>query len=210
MGAHGVFHMLDFKFHQRLNQAFLTVPRQHFMISDNKNLANLDLPQPIGHRQTISQPTTVKKMLTWLNPGQGDKILDIGSGSGWSSALLSYLTGEDGKVFAAERIPELKLFGENNCHDFGCKNIEFFLTDKKVGLKSLAPFDRILVSASYNYIPDTLIDQLAPGGTLVIPIKNSIMQVKKDLCGNIEYTKEHFGYMFVPLIIKEDSGFSLS
>jgi len=186
---------------KRVEQAFCTVKRRYFMTADNQHMAGNDAPFSIGHAQTISQPTTVKHMLLWLAPETGQRILDVGSGSGWSTALLANLVGPTGSVFAVERIPALKRFGEKNCQRFGGHNIEFFITQNKLGLATHAPFDRILVSAAAtDKIPDELIDQLAPNGKLIIPVNNSIFELQKDAQGEIEYCHEHFGYVFVPLI----------
>ncbi len=171
------------------------------MPASQQYYSQVDAPFPIGQGQTISQPSTVKNMLTWLAPKQGQKVLDVGSGSGWSSALLSCLVGPDGEVFATERIIELKKFGEENCLRFGCDNVHFFMSQSQPGLAQYQPFDRILVSAAApNSIPLSLIEQLAPDGKLVIPVANSIFEIQKNSGGDIEYTKEHSGYIFVPLI----------
>ncbi len=186
---------------QRINHAFAAIERHCFMPADNQHMADCDAPFAIGHAQTISQPTTVKHMLLWLAPEAGQRILDVGSGSGWSTALLAYLVGPTGTVFGVERIPILKRFGETNCRRFGSDNIEFFITETKLGLATHAPFDRILVSAAAtDEIPGELIDQLAPNGKLVIPVDNSIFELHKDAQGEIEYCHEHVGYVFVPLI----------
>ena len=194
--------MNDEEMDQRIEQAFSVVKRTSFMPTNSQHMADYDVPFPIGHGQTISQPTTVKHMLLWLAPKAGQRILDVGSGSGWSTALLAYLVGPKGFVVGVERIPELKRFGEINCRRFGCSNVAFFIAENKLGLETYAPFDRILVSAAgTDRIPDELINQLAPNGKLVIPINNSIFELQKDAQGEIEYCHEHFGYVFVPLII---------
>ncbi len=186
---------------KRIQLAFAHTTRSHFMPQSELYRANLDAPSPIGHGQTISQPTTVGHMLTWLAPQLGQRILDVGSGSGWSSALLSFLVGDSGEVFASERIPELKRFGEENCTRFGCHNIQFFHSQDMLGLREFAPFDRILVSAAaHEGIPEDLVAQLAPLGKLVVPVNNSIFELKKDASGKLEYCNEHPGYVFVPLI----------
>ncbi len=95
-------------------EAFKQVDRKDFLSKQKKNLAGLNRALPIGHDQTISQPLVVAFMLEKLNPQEGDKILDIGSGSGWTTALLSEIVGENGKVTALEIIPELKDFGKEN------------------------------------------------------------------------------------------------
>ncbi|MGB9681196.1 MAG: protein-L-isoaspartate O-methyltransferase family protein, partial [Minisyncoccia bacterium] len=116
----------------KLIEAFLKIDRKDFVLEDLKEYAYLNQPLSIGFGQTISQPLVVAFMLELLEVQEGEKILDIGSGSGWTTALLSYLTGEKGKVFAIERIPELKEFGEENVkkYNFVEKGIaKFYLGD---------------------------------------------------------------------------------
>ena len=189
----------------RIEQAFIKVKRCHFMPASYLHLADVDTPFQIGHGQTISQPTTVRHMMLWLAPNAGQTILDIGSGSGWSTAILAYLVGPEGLVYGVERIPQLMHFGENNCHNFGCKNVQFFLAEKQLGLAAHAPYDRILVSAAAaDEIPRDLVSQLAPCGKLVIPVNNSIFELYKNAQGDIAYCREHSGYVFVPLVVSDE------
>jgi len=182
-----------------IEKAFDKVDRAGFVLSEHKNRADADIPLPIGHGQTISQPTTVKMMFEWLDPRKGDKVLDVGSGSGWTTALLSNIVGDKGKVYAVELVSELKEFGEKNCHKVGIKNAKFFIASKRFGLKKYSPYNRILVSASADKIPVELIEQLKVGGKMVVPVGNSIFEIEKDKKGDIK-TKEHHGFVFVPLI----------
>lgn len=182
-----------------VKKAFEIVDRGDFVLPEYKNRASVDAPLPIGHGQTISQPTTVRTMLEWLRAKKGDKVLDLGSGSGWTTALLSKIVGNRGKVYAVELVPELKKFGEKNCKKAGIENAIFFLANKKFGLKKYSPYDRILVSASAKSVPDELVDQLKAGGKMVIPVGSSIFEVTKD-DKDIVKTKEHYGFAFVPLI----------
>lgn len=169
------------------------------MPEDLRDSAEIDAPLPIGYGQTISQPTTVRRMMHWLDAQPGDKVLDVGSGSGWTSALLSEIVGPSGSVYAIERIPELLKFGQNNCKKLGIHNVNFFLAGKDYGLPKHAPFDRILVSASAKTLPEELLEQLAINGKLVIPIKNDILEITKT--SDSDYTvQNHPGYVFVPLI----------
>src|SRR5450830_1043363 len=95
-----------------ISNAFNEIDRVDFVPNDQKSRAHLDIPLPIGHGQTISQPYTVRRMLEWLDARAGDIILDVGSGSGWTTVLLSFIVGPDGVVYAVERIPELLKFGK--------------------------------------------------------------------------------------------------
>src|SRR5665647_1698314 len=115
----------------KIEEAFKAVPRINFLRPEEKDQHELDVPLPIGSGQTNSQPSTVRQMLEWLDAQPGDKVLDVGSGSGWTTALLSSIVGSKGKVFAVEKIPELVEFGRNNCA--GARNVQFFQADKEYG-----------------------------------------------------------------------------
>ena len=157
-------------------------------------------PLPIGYGQTISQPLTVAFMLELLQPKPGDKILDIGSGSGWQTAMLCEIVGPDGFVWAIERISKLKDFGQANLSKYNFKNVEFVHGDGSKGLLDKAPFDKIIVAASAEQIPQQWKDQLKNDGRLVMPIKNSIWLLIKKNKNHFE-EKEYPGFAFVPLII---------
>lgn len=188
----------------RIIDAFREIKRADFMPEDIKDLAELNEPLAIGYGQTISQPLTVAFMLEQLQPEAGDNILDIGSGSGWTSALLAQIVGSNGKVTAIEIIPELKEFGEKNIakYNFIKKGIvQFICTDGSKGYKEEAPFNRILASASGNEIPEAWKEQLKIKGRIVAPVGNSIWLLIKKSKKEFEGT-EHSGFVFVPLIQK--------
>lgn len=132
----------------RIEQAFRTVRRADFVAAELREAADVDAPLPIGFGQTISQPTTVKFMLSWLDARPGDEVLDVGSGSGWTTALLAHIVGPHGIVYAVERIPQLVKFGRDNCGRLGIENVFFFQAGGEYGLREHAPYARILVSAS--------------------------------------------------------------
>lgn len=183
-------------------QAFKSIRREDYMLEPYRYQSTADIPFPIGYGQTISQPTTVKMMLSWLDPRPGDRILDVGSGSGWTTALLSELAGPKGEVYAVELIPELVEFGKTNCAKAGITIAKFFQAENELGLKKYAPYDRILVSASASECPNVLLDQLKIGGKMVIPVQNDILEISKLSETNYE-TLTHPGFVFVPLIVKE-------
>jgi protein-L-isoaspartate(D-aspartate) O-methyltransferase len=195
----------------RIIEAFQKIKRADFMPEDMKHLAELNEALPIGYSQTISQPLVVAFMLELLQPKPGDKILDIGSGSGWTTALLSEIVGGkglpavgQGEVIAVEIIPELVKFGKDNVakYNFIEKGIaKFIFSDGSKGYKKEAPFDKILVSAESKELPSEWRGQLKIGGRMVAPIQGSIWLFIKKSNKNFE-EKEHPGFAFVPLIIK--------
>ncbi|MFT7824505.1 MAG: protein-L-isoaspartate O-methyltransferase [Sulfurimonas sp.] len=180
-------------------EAFEEVDRADFVPERYKESAYVDAPLGIGEGQTISQPTTVAFMLEYLSPKKGDKILDIGAGSGWTTAMLCYITGEEGSVLGLERMDSLVKLGRLNlakcCRDERCR-IE--KAEEKLGVPG-EKFDKILVSAAADELPEELIDQLNVGGKLVIPVQNSIEVVTKT--SEDEYQRESiYGFRFVPLV----------
>lgn len=182
-----------------IKQAFQAVKREDFLPDDVKQEAYVDAPLPIGYGQTNSQPWTVRKMLEWLDPQPGEHILDVGSGSGWTSALLASIVGSKGRVYAVEKIPQLVEFGRHNCAAYtNLRNIAFFEAGSSIGLPEKAPFDRILVSASAQKLPDDLITQLKPTGRMVIPVQSDILVIT--LGSGVPQVTKHPGFMFVPLI----------
>jgi len=180
-------------------EAFEKIDRKDFILKKYANEAYNDYPLDIGFNQTISQPSTVAFMLELLSPEKGDKILDVGSGSGWTTALLGYIAGSEGKVCGVELIPDLVLFGRANLEKYDFKNTKIYQATKDLGLKDKGPFDKILVSASARDVPEELVNQLKVGGTMVIPIQDSIFRIFKKSRKQIEKEKIP-GFIFVPLI----------
>lgn len=185
-------------------EAFSHINRVEFVPKDLELQADMDVALPIGYGQTISQPLVTAIMLDLLDPQEGQKILDIGSGSGWTTSLLSYIVGKKGKVIAIERINNLAKWGEHNTDKYGfVKNgiAQFHNADGSHGFPSEAPYDRILVSAAVaEKIPQALKDQLKVGGKMVIPVKNSVIYLEKE--SKDKFYKEEFpGFTFVPFIM---------
>lgn len=183
-------------------KAFYKIKREDFVPENFKKEAYINAPLSIGFGQTISQPETVAFMLELLQPQKGDKILEIGFGSGWQTALLCEIIGKKGKVFGIERIPELKEFGEKNISKYNfikSKRAVVMIGDGTKGFKKEAPFDKIIVAASADSVPPALKEQLKINGRLVIPIKNSIWLLIKKADNQFEEI-EYPGFVFVPLI----------
>jgi protein-L-isoaspartate(D-aspartate) O-methyltransferase len=178
--------------------AFRAVDRKYFVPDSWKDETYIDNALPIGNGQTISQPSTVAFMLEKLAPQKGDKLLDIGSGSGWTTALLSHIVGEEGSVTGLERVSDLVEQGQKNLSHFDFAHGHIKQADEKLGMPD-EQFDRILVSAAADDIPEELFSQLKVGGTLVIPVENSIYKFKKISETQIEQ-EAFYGFIFVPLI----------
>jgi len=187
---------------KKIMDAFKKIKRKDFLANDNKNLSEANTALPIGYGQTISQPLTVAFMMELLQPQKGDKILDVGSGSGWTSAILADIVSKKGKVIAVEIIPDLAEFGKNNIakYNFIKKGIvEYIIGDGFQGYKKESPYDKILASASGDDLPRAWKDQLKIGGKIVCPIKNSIWLFVKKSENEFEQT-EYPGFVFVPLV----------
>ena len=180
-------------------KAFEKIDRTDFILEKDKTSAYEDNPLSIGYGQTISQPYTVAFILELLKPEKGEKILDIGSGSGWTTALLSEITGKEGKVIGMEIIPELVRFGKANLEKYAFSQAEIIKAGEILGAPENAPFDKILVSATTDEgVIQELARQLKISGVLVIPIHDSIWKVSKIGEEDLKIEK-HFGFSFVPL-----------
>jgi len=209
-----------------LIEAFRKIDRADFVPDDFKNGAYLNEPLPIGFGQTISQPLTVAFMLELLEPKTDEKILDVGAGSGWVSALLAYCVSsrnyaehtqtnaensprqsassprKSALIIAVERIPEICELGKQNIskYDFIEKGIvKFICADASRGYAKEAPYDKIIAAAAAGEIPSAWKEELKIGGRLVMPLGNSVIVLDKISQNEFEQ-KEFFGFNFVPLI----------
>jgi protein-L-isoaspartate(D-aspartate) O-methyltransferase len=185
-----------------LIDAFRDISRKYFVPSDLEELADADVALPIGSGQTISQPSTVAFMLELLSPQAGDRILDVGSGSGWTTALLAHAAGERGSVIALERLPELVAMTSRNVRRFGylgTGRVKVIEANGEKGYPDRAPYDRILVSAAGPEVPSALKAQLKVGGTLVMPVNDRLHFLAKK--SDNEFLEEDYpGFVFVPFI----------
>lgn len=187
---------------EEIIKAFLKIDRKNFVGERNKFEAYGDYPLPIGEGQTISQPWTVAFMLELLEPKLGNKILDVGIGSGWTTALLAEIVGESGKVYGIEIRKNILNFGKDNISKYNFidkKRVFLKLGDGSKGWKEFSPFDRILVSASSKDIPQSLLDQLSSNnGIMVIPDYHGIYKIIKT---EEDIKKLYYeGFVFVPLV----------
>ena len=182
--------------------AFYKIDRAKFVRQEYSERAYEDQALPIESGQTISQPSTLAYMLELLQPLEGEKVLDVGAGSGWSTALLGHIIGAKGRVYGVEIMPALMEVGRRNLLSAEIYNALIVPAEKTLGYQKEAPYNKILVSAYMDEVPQSLIDQLCDGGTMVIPIKNDIVKITKVDQNNIQI--HNFpGFLFVPLIHTE-------
>jgi protein-L-isoaspartate(D-aspartate) O-methyltransferase len=196
-------------------EAFKQVDRRDFVLLEYEKEAYENHPLPIGFGQTISQPLTVAFMLELLEPRPGEKILEVGAGSGWQTALLAYCISKNsasskprGKLFAIERIPELKEMAEENIskYNFIKKGIiNVILGDGSKGHPAGAPYDKIITAAAAEHVMVAWKEQLCVGGRIVAPVGNSI-EVHDKLSPTDYNVQEYRGFSFVPLISREEGG----
>ena len=181
-------------------KAFLTVPRELFVDHSYRDQSYADHPLPIGCEQTISQPTTVMLMLQLLKVLPGQRVLEIGAGSGYNAALLAELSG---LVVTVERHKQLVKIAQENLKQAGYEDIIVVNGDGKQGYASEGPYDRIMVTAAAHQVPQKLKDQLSIGGLLVAPIGATYgceMKTYKKVSSANFQIREHGLFSFVPLI----------
>lgn len=178
--------------------AFEAIPRADFLPKPVRRRASYDGPLDIGHGQTNSQPRTVENMLRLLDVRPGCRVLDVGSGSGWTTALLAHLTGPNGSVVGVEIVPDLVRVGSANLRATGLKWASIEQAQlHALGRPESAPFDRILVSAAASAFPEDLAEQLDHDGRLVVPVNGIMLLVERWGAGRV--VTEHGSYRFVPL-----------
>jgi protein-L-isoaspartate(D-aspartate) O-methyltransferase len=176
------------------------VPRHSFVPEQQRRAAYLDRPLPIGYGQTISQPFIVALMTDLINVGPGDVVLEVGTGSGYQAAVLSPLVA---KVYSIEIIPELGKRAAARLKELRFDNVEVKVDDGYYGWRAHAPFNGIVVTAAASHIPSPLVEQLAKGGRMVVPVGGPfatqfLMLIEKRRDGSIT-TRQLLPVSFVPL-----------
>jgi protein-L-isoaspartate(D-aspartate) O-methyltransferase len=184
---------------ERVARVMREVRRADFLPEILQPSADIDTPLPIGAGQTNSQPRTVAAMLRLLDPRRGDRVLDVGAGSGWTTAMLARLVGPGGRVVGVELDPGLAKWGADNLGAYGMPWADIRQAEAGVlGLPDLGPFDRILVSAEARELPGELLDQLGYDGVMVVPVSGRMCRVVRAADGTVSLTR-HGRYRFVPL-----------
>ena len=192
---------------ERVLDAMAQVPREVFVPMKARTHAYSDRPLPIGKGQTISQPYVVAMMIEALELTGGERVLEVGTGSGYAAAVLGRIAEQ---VYTIERHPSLVESAADALVEAECHNVEVRSGDGTLGWPDEAPFDGILVSAGGRHVPDSLVSQLAPGGRLVIPVGTTpalqeLVRIRRQSTG--ELTRERLGAVrFVPLIGREGWG----
>jgi len=182
--------------------AMRAVERHYFVPEQYRHMAYSDRPLPIGHQQTISQPYIVALMTDYLNLKEGEKVLEIGTGSGYQAAVLAELVGQ---VYSVEIVEELAHRARKTLEELGYENVHIRIGDGYKGWEEHAPYDAIIVTASPSDVPPALKEQLAEGGRMVIPVGGPVFQKlvllrKED--GKVKQT-DVTSVRFVPMVDEE-------
>ena len=185
---------------ERVLAAMAAIPRHLFVPSDRRHQSYEDTPLPIGLGQTISQPLMVATMLEAMDLEGHEHVLEVGAGCGYQAALLGALARD---VFTVEVLPELAKLARRHLEALGCSRVTVVLGDGGLGYPPAAPYDAIVVAAAAPSVPPPLVEQLAPGGRLVIPVggwlSQTLCRVRKEQDGAL-VEERMMGCTFVPLV----------
>lgn len=186
---------------KRILKAFNEIKREDFIPEEYKLHAYGDYPVPIPGGATISQPTTVLMMTQALEIKPGQKILEVGTGSGYQVAILSKLVGNKGRIISTEVVKEIEDYAKKNLKKAGIKNVAVIFTDGSVGYAKEAPYDRIIATAACPAIPEPLVKQLKEGGILLAPVGSKYSQemIKARKTKGKLVTESLGDFVFVPL-----------
>ena len=186
----------------KIIEAFRKIPRHLFVRKDFLKHAYDDIPLPTFRSQTISQPYTIAIMIEALEPKEGEKILEIGAGSGYNAALLGFCVGREGRVITIELEPELVEFARKNIKKVKLKNVEVILGDGKEGYPEESPYDKCMITAACKEIPKPVMKQVKVGGRIVAPVGDFFGQrmIVLDKISEDKFKKMDLGsFIFVPL-----------
>lgn len=185
----------------RIIKSFKAVDRSDFVPNSLQSVAFADQALPIGWGQTISQPATVAFMLELLQPNLGDKVLEIGFGSGYVAALLSQIVGKTGLVVAVERIAELGQQAYKNLTKYNFPQLRLVIANASKGIKQPAAYDKIIISAAASKMPAEVISQLTEGGKMVFPYGQDLQEIiLLEKVDNKIIKQSYPGFVFVPLV----------
>jgi protein-L-isoaspartate(D-aspartate) O-methyltransferase len=192
----------NFPFKKNELAAFESVKREDFVPENVRGQAYDDNPLPLLRGKTISQPSTVMMMTSALELKAGDKVFEVGAGSGYQTAIIAKIVGPKGNVISTEVVPELVVFSKDNLRRAGIENVTILEDDGSKGFKEEAPFDKIIITAACKEFPKELLEQLKPSGVIVGPVGNKTEQEmvrgRKDKNGKLEL--EFLGqFLFSPL-----------
>ncbi|HBZ36267.1 MAG: Protein-L-isoaspartate(D-aspartate) O-methyltransferase [Parcubacteria group bacterium GW2011_GWA1_43_27] len=185
----------------RIIKSFKAVDRSDFVPNSLQSVAFADQALPIGWGQTISQPATVAFMLELLQPNLGDKVLEIGFGSGYVAALLSQIVGKTGLVVAVERIAELGQQAYKNLTKYNFPQLRLVIANASKGIKQPTAYDKIIISAAASKMPAEVISQLTEGGKMVFPYGQDLQEIiLLEKVDNKIIKQSYPGFVFVPLV----------
>ncbi len=186
---------------EKVLEAFSKIPRHLFVPDEMINESYLNIALPIGYGQTISQPYTIAVMLEALELKEGDKVLEVGTGSGYNAALIGYIIGKKGKLFTTEIVPELAEESKKKLLSLGLKNVKVVVSDGSLGYDKEKPYDSVIVTAACRDVPPQLLKQLKNGRILVAPVgqlyEQEMLKVRK-VGKKLDVKKLGF-FVFVPL-----------
>jgi protein-L-isoaspartate(D-aspartate) O-methyltransferase len=192
----------NFKFRESELRAFRIVKREYFIPKNLRIAAYEDMPLPLLRGKTISQPTTVMMMTNLLELEKGDKVFEVGTGSGYQAAIIAKIIGLRGKVISSEVVPELVNFARENLENSNIKNVTVIEEDGSRGFIKKAPYDKIMITAACKKFPKELLEQLRPNGIIVGPVgtqsEQEMVRGIKDKEGHLHL--EFFGqFLFTPM-----------
>ncbi len=200
MSPEDLFEGMKGRVDERVLQAMMKVKRELFVPGKCKSMAYADMPLPIGHGQTISAPHMVAIMAQLLDLREGMKVLDVGTGSGYHAAVMAKLVGSTGYIYSVEIIPELVKMARENLKATGIGNVTVVQGDGSLGLPEYAPYDRINIAASAPEVPKPLVDQLAKGGKMAVPLGSYYQELVLVTKENGITVQKLMAVAFVPLV----------